>query len=513
VNTKPVASSVLANAAKVARKHRIVLFAVLSLAALLRFHDLGEESLWVDELYSLSFVSAENVSQVVALTAAEDYHPPGYHLILYYWRALAGESEVALRFPSAVAGVLAVLAIYLLGRRLYSEREGIAAALFMTVLRWPVFYSQEARSYSLVLLFSSLSAYFWWGCLKGLRNSGRLPIWEAVGYAASALALSYLHYFGLYLVGLQAVALLLLAPRAVLRSLLLYAPVAVAYLPWAPAMLWQLGGGAREAWLGPPTFDYALWFLRDIFNYSAVPAITAYTVLALGAALAVYDLRGRKPSLDALLADGLLVVWFVVPPALIYVFSLVATPLFFPRYLVICLPAAYLLLARAMFRLFGRHLAGTAAVAALAALFLGYLLFWYDYYAAPEKEQYREATAYAVSQATPHTVVAQCGWGGWWLSEDFPDRYDYYFEQAGSIEGPGPQICELEELEAFLARLRSGSYDRFIYLRMHVPGTEPVQRALGDRFGSPHRKAVIGGEVWVYDVERQEATGNEPRGR
>ena len=69
---------------KRARGYAIALLAILALAAFLRFYDLGEESLWVDEIYSLSFVSASDAAQVVSLTYAEDYHPPGYHLILYY---------------------------------------------------------------------------------------------------------------------------------------------------------------------------------------------------------------------------------------------------------------------------------------------------------------------------------------------------------------------------------------------------------------------------------------------
>jgi len=491
------------------RVHVLALLIVLALAAFLRFYDLGEESLWVDEIYSLSFVSAEDATEVVSLTYAEDYHPPGYHLVLYYWRVLAGESEAALRFPSAVAGVFSVLTIYMLGRRLYSEREGIAAALFMAVLRYPVFYSQEARSYSLIILFSTLSAYFWWGCLQSLRGSRRLPTWEAIGYVISVVVLCYLHYFGLLLVAFQAAALLLLASRAIPRILVLYAPVALAYLPWVPAVLWHASGGAREPWLWSPTLADASWFLRDLFNYSAMPVLVAYALLALGALRALYDLRGRSFSFDALLPDGLLAVWFVAPPVLIYAFSLVSTPLFFPRYLIICLPAVYLLLARAVFLLFRRPLMGEIAVAALAALFLGHLVFSLDYYAVAEKEQYREASAYAVSQATPHTATAQCGWGDWWNPENFPDRYDYYFERAGSMEGPGPQVCSREELRAFLDRLGAGNYDRFIYLRLHVPGTEPVQQALRERFGPPRHEEFIGGEVWVYDVGDEELAAEE----
>src|SRR3712207_7398999 len=54
------------------RVRTIALLAILALAALLRFNELGEESLWVDEIYSLSFVSAEDASEVVYLTRSEE---------------------------------------------------------------------------------------------------------------------------------------------------------------------------------------------------------------------------------------------------------------------------------------------------------------------------------------------------------------------------------------------------------------------------------------------------------
>ena len=486
----------------------VALLAVLALAAFLRFYDLGEESLWVDELYILTLASAEDPMAIMTRVADAigSFYPPGYFLLLHYWSDLAGESEAALRFPSAVAGVLSVLAIYLLGRRLYSEAEGLAAALFMAVLRWPISYSQEVHSYSMLLLFSALSAYFWWGCFRGLRGSGRLPLWEAVGYVLSAVVFCYLHYFGLFLVALQAMALLLLAPRAALRVLLLYAPVALVYLPWIPTMLNQSGQGF---WLWPPTYGDVLWFLREIFNYEAGLSLLAFALLLFGAVHALYRMRGRNLNLEQLLPGGLLVAWFVVPPALLFALSYPSTPIFYPRYLIICLPAVYLLLARAVFRLFGRSLVGAALISALAVSFLGNMIVDSRYYVRAEslsasaglhRNEYREAAAYADSQAGPNTLMAQCGWGGYF---GFPDRYDYYFEKIGSVEGPGQRVCNSSELQTLLERLEDGNYDRLIYLRMHDPGTEVVTQALRDRFGSPHRQDFTGGEVWVYDLEDQ----------
>jgi mannosyltransferase len=92
-----------------------------------------------------------------------------------------------LRLPSALAGWLCIPAIYLLGKRLYSGREGLMAALFVAVLWAPIYYSQEARPYSMLILLSILNSYFWWDVIMGLRYRGELPKREAALYVVCAV--------------------------------------------------------------------------------------------------------------------------------------------------------------------------------------------------------------------------------------------------------------------------------------------------------------------------------------
>lgn len=52
----------------------------------------------------------------------------------------------------------------------------------------PIYYSQEMRSYSLLILFTILTIYFWWGIMMSLRERRTLPVDGAVGYVLSAVA-------------------------------------------------------------------------------------------------------------------------------------------------------------------------------------------------------------------------------------------------------------------------------------------------------------------------------------
>jgi uncharacterized membrane protein len=114
----------------------LVLLAIMLLGAVLRFYGLGFQSLWSDELASWDFSNRETISQVIGGVRSDD-HPPLYSLILRFTQWIFGDSEWALRFPSAFAGWLCIPAIYLLGKRLYSESEGIKAALFLAVFWAP----------------------------------------------------------------------------------------------------------------------------------------------------------------------------------------------------------------------------------------------------------------------------------------------------------------------------------------------------------------------------------------
>ncbi len=131
--------------------------AVLALAAGLRFYRLSGPSLWADEGNSAA-LAARSLARI-ALDAAADIHPPLYYWLLHLWSRLFGNSEMALRSLSAIVGVALVYVLYLTGRRLQSEPMGLVAALIAAINPLQIYYSQEARMYALLGLWSGLALY------------------------------------------------------------------------------------------------------------------------------------------------------------------------------------------------------------------------------------------------------------------------------------------------------------------------------------------------------------------
>lgn len=112
-------------------------------------------------------------------------------LLLTWLLARWGDTEVLLRLPSVLAGTLAVVVVYLLGKRLFGERAGLVAALLTALVHFSVWYSQEARAYALFMLLTTLQMLF---ALTSVKR-GRWFDWLALA-AFTSLNL-YTHYLAL----------------------------------------------------------------------------------------------------------------------------------------------------------------------------------------------------------------------------------------------------------------------------------------------------------------------------
>jgi uncharacterized membrane protein len=153
---------------------------------------LGTQSIWYDEAFSVQ-VSKLAVSQTVQAAAA-DVHPPLYYVLLHYWITVFGISELSVRLLSALFGVLAIPMIYVLGRQLFSEEAGLVAALILAISSFNIWYSQETRMYTLMVLLTLLSMYFF---LQLLQWS---TLASSAGYVLSTTLLVYTHNYGWFVV-------------------------------------------------------------------------------------------------------------------------------------------------------------------------------------------------------------------------------------------------------------------------------------------------------------------------
>ena len=292
-----------------------ILLPLLLLAFALRVHRIGEQRVWWDEGWSV-WVARFSPLEILRQTG-NDVHPPLYFELLHVWRALSGDSEAGLRLLSAFLGLLTVAMTYALGRRMArgtlsppaATLAGVLAALFLTVSRFTIAWSQEIRMYALASLLAVLAVWaarrVWaHGGDGGRRRDGAIYILATTGglYTLYLFAPVWAAINVAWLWSWRAAAD---RRRTFLRWAALQFAVLALFLPW----LWYASSGFLSTASATPIrlFDFLhiYWTVLTVgipvdvaqFNWLTLPAAAVFLV-AVVAVAAVAAAAGRRPPAD-----------------------------------------------------------------------------------------------------------------------------------------------------------------------------------------------------------------------
>lgn len=152
----------------------LILAALTLLGLVLRFWHLGDWNFQATEMFTYRDSQRPQFGNA---------RPLVYLLNYYLVRPLLPLDEFGMRLVPAIAGTLAIPAVYLLGRRIVGTRAALFAALLVTLNPTQILYSQLARYWSLVFLFCAIAPI---ALYLGVRDrSGRM---FALGVVATILA-------------------------------------------------------------------------------------------------------------------------------------------------------------------------------------------------------------------------------------------------------------------------------------------------------------------------------------
>ena len=213
---------------------------IVVLAAIARFATLDLQSFWYDEAVTVGLVEMDFGDMLDRIPESEST-PPLYYWLAWVWAKLFGTGEVGLRSLSALFGTAAIPVVYAAGARLATRRAGLFGAAIVAVSPVLIWFSQDARAYSLAVLLSALSFYFFVAA-RETADRRDLACWAAF----SALALAT-HYFTAFLV--IAEAALLLWRRREARALIAVGAVALAGAALLPLAIHQSNTGHAD-WVG-----------------------------------------------------------------------------------------------------------------------------------------------------------------------------------------------------------------------------------------------------------------------
>lgn len=368
---------------------------IIWLAFCLRVYHLDFQSLWRDEVDVLRFATRP-AAEALALLHQPGENGPLFYLLLRPWLAAAGQTEFALRFPSAWAGAATVALLYMLTRRLAGPQAARLAAVFAATAPFLTWYGQDAKMYALI---TGLIVLILWLAAAAVRRGG-LMRWAALYLFTSASLL--IHLLAALALPVQALWLMILAARqdiARRRATAVYIALLVvsylALLGWTARLWFDRVDPERYPFV--PLFDM-LALMAARFSQGALPGAPLAllpALLALVAGLGLWTpLQGRSADRPALL----LAVWLLVPLLLLYGISL-RVPMFLDRYVIWTMPAFLALagLGATALRRVWRPL-GLAVVGAIVALNL--VGVWSQVHR-PIKSDFRGAAQFVAAHARP----------------------------------------------------------------------------------------------------------------
>jgi mannosyltransferase len=210
------------------------------LGVVVRFYGLGHQGLWFDEADTAELVRYPP-GEMLGLIPQTESTPPLYYMVAWVWVRVFGHDAAGLRSLSAVAGVLVIPVAYAAAAELVSRRAGVICAALAACNPFLIWYSQEARSYQLLVLLTALAL---WAFARARRNPS--PVNVGLWVLAVALAMAT-HYFAALAVVPQAVALVVIHRRR--RSVQVGVVVAaVCGIGLIPLAISQNGTG-NDAWI------------------------------------------------------------------------------------------------------------------------------------------------------------------------------------------------------------------------------------------------------------------------
>jgi hypothetical protein len=151
---------------------------------LLRFEAIEQRGMSHPEVYVPNIRLPEGISEPPPRTDFittvwwhfhDEPQPVGYYFFMFAWTKLFGTSLVALRLPSVLFGSASILLLFLLVRRIAGEKTALLAAAFIAFNGHQIYWSVQARMFTMALFIGLLSTLLMLGILT---NDGHAPCWK-----------------------------------------------------------------------------------------------------------------------------------------------------------------------------------------------------------------------------------------------------------------------------------------------------------------------------------------------
>lgn len=302
---------------EISSKSWLVLF-ILIVSAAVRFYGYASWSLTNDELSALLGFSYGSLYNNVFVYVANDFHPAGTQILIWFWCKIFGTSVAMLRLPFVLMGIFSIYLVYLNARKWFNYHAAVLIASTLAVSQFAILYSQLARPYSMGLFFVMLTLYGWNGFVF-LQKNQKPKFLSLVSLVVGMAVSMYIHYFSFLTVAIMGISGLFLVSKMNRKMYFLCGLAAViTFLPHLKITIQQFSAGGL-GWLAKPEVHYFKDYTKYMFNQSKWYMLFIFLCALVAGVKLPYKLPDNKLKWLALL-------WFLIPLLTAYFYSIYVSP-------------------------------------------------------------------------------------------------------------------------------------------------------------------------------------------
>lgn len=316
-------------------RYNFALIIIFLVSFFLRLYRLGYHDLWYDEVGTVGY----------AQYPWSNWNAPLYWILLHFWIKIFGISEFSLRFPSLLFSFFSVILVFLLGSNLFNKKIGIVASLFIGLSPFHLWYAQEARDYSMVLFFGTLSSYLLFKAIKERKFKSWLFF-----ILISIIGL-YTNYFYIFLFLAQFLYLLFFFRnlRLNFKEIICFLIIALSFSPYLPRFLSKFHNVRGGFWVPEPEWKSLIITLENFmlgyngFLFLYIIADILMVIFLINAFWTMYKKNDLRPGFV------FCIFLFFIPLACAFLFSKVFFSVYLDRGLIIFSPYFFLILSLGLF--------------------------------------------------------------------------------------------------------------------------------------------------------------------
>ncbi len=395
-------------------KNNYVLAGILILGAFLRFYKLDFQSIWLDEIHTMIECNPKiTYKESYDIAIFREQMPQLYFLLIKLLSSVFGHTTYIVRSFSAVIGILTIFSIYLLGKEINNKKTGLIAALFLSINYFHLWYSQEARPYSLFALMTILSFYRLTIFIK------RSNLKTALLYGFFAALMIDTHFFGIFILVSQIIILFFFLfdiPKLERITFLKYSIVSglTAFFFWLPSLnIFLLVMKIKSFWIQPPAIDVYTQLFKEFFG-NAESILLIVFIVTLFYFIQIFNQKEESKRSyrqnPMFLSFVIVITWILVTLFIPLVRSYMDIPMIISRYFIGVLPAVILLLSMGISSIKSK-LVQNSILFILLLTSLTDIIIVKDYYNKTSKTQFREITETILKRnKNKEKVVSSFGW-------------------------------------------------------------------------------------------------------